>query len=561
MIHLEFQNVSFTYAGSQTAALQDISFQIQEGEFILLCGASACGKTTLLRHVIKTQIPIGNGSGKLLYRGENIETMNDVQAVCQIGYVGQQPENQIVTDTVWHELAFGLESLGKPVAEIRRRTAEMAEYFGLGHLFRKKTAELSGGQKQLLNLASAMVLQPSLLVLDEPTSQLDPIACGHFLDALSKLHRDFGITVLLSEQRLEQTLSMADRVMVMEQGKLLVTARAAECMEQIRGQASAVYPALPAAVRVYLETGGSGSLPLTVGEGRQYLREIANRQSLRFDEEDTGSQAHKKKISGEKSNRKSLDERKNKIAESVIQLKNVSFCYPENGIEVLRNLSFDLPKGSIYGILGGNGSGKTTALKIMAGIYRPEEGSCVTNANVLYLPQNPKAIFSEISVEDELAEMLLRKGESREEIIPEVEQMLSMMGLTGCRKQHPYDLSGGQMQRLALAKALLSKPEVLLLDEPTKGLDAAFKQQLGSYLQQIREKGISILLVSHDIEFCAEYMTHCGLLFDGEMIQCGEKREFFRNNYFYNTAAARMAEGILRDVLVAEDIIQCLRGH
>lgn len=545
MIHLEFQNVSFTYAGCQTAALRDISFQIQEGEFILLCGASACGKTTLLRHVMKTQIPLGNGSGKLLYRGENIETMDDIQAARQIGYVGQQPENQIVTDTVWHELAFGLESLGTPVAEIRKRTAEMAEYFGLSQLFRKKTAELSGGQKQLLNLASAMVLQPSLLVLDEPTSQLDPIACGHFLDALSKLHRDFGITVLLSEQRLEQTLSMADHVMLMEQGKLLMTATAAECVEQMRGQVTAVYPALPAAARVYLETGGSGPVPLTVGEGRQYLQ----KQKI----EDC-----RKTISHEEGIDKKSGEKKNKATETVIELKNISFRYPENGKEVLRDLSWKLPAGSIYGILGGNGSGKTTALKIMAGIYCPDAGTYVAPARVLYLPQNPKAVLTEISVEDELAELLLRQGESREQILSEVEEMLSRMALQDCRKQHPYDLSGGQLQRLALAKALLLKPEVLLLDEPTKGLDAAFKQQLGRYLQQIREKGITILLVSHDIEFCAEYMTHCGLLFDGEMIQCGEKRDFFQNNYFYNTAAARMAEGILPNILLAEEIVQCL---
>ncbi len=552
MIQLEFQNVSFAYAGYQRAVLQEISFQIREGEFVLLCGASGSGKTTLLRHVVKSQIPFGNGSGKMLYRGENIETMDDIYAVREIGYVGQQPENQIVTDTVWHELAFGLESLGISTAEIRKRTAEMAEYFGISRLFRKKTAELSGGQKQLLNLASAMVLQPGLLVLDEPTSQLDPISCRHFLDVLSRLHRDFGITVLLSEQRLEQTLSLADRVMVLKQGRLLCMEEAAACAVRIHAQAPELYPALPVASRIYMESGGDGAVPLTAGEGRQYLRErMGNRVAIPASDKQMTDSAVSDK-------RKGAGGKPPEVSETLIELKDISFCYPGNGTEILRSLSWKLPAGSIYGILGGNGSGKTTALKIMAGIYRPSSGSCVSHGKIIYLPQNPKAVLTEISVEEELTELLLRREKKKQEIVSEVETILSMMELEGCRKQHPYDLSGGQMQRLALAKALLLKPDVLLLDEPTKGLDAALKQKFGEQLWQMKAQGVTVLLVSHDIEFCAKYLTHCGLLFDGEMIQCGETGEFFRNNYFYNTAAARIASGILQGVLTPEDILRQL---
>ena len=571
MALLQFDKVSFRYPEGTKQILNNVSFEIAQGEFVLLCGASGCGKTTLLRHVLKSQIPVGSGDGKMLFDGENIERMPDEEAASRISYVGQDPDASIITDTVWQELAFGLESLGIPVSQMRKRTAEMAEYFGLAKLFRRSTAELSGGQKQLLQLASAMVTQPELLVLDEPTSQLDPIGAGRFLETLVKLNRDFGVTVLMSEQRLEGVLSLADKVIVMEEGQV-VTCTPGECGILLHEKGSAVYPALPVATRVAMEwktqifskknnnqkifppeennaigeNFSQVTLPITVREGQIWLREQLEQRQERPADCDAGE--------GKVTNQSHMDIGKGK-EDVLIYAKNISFSY-DKGELVLRELDWKLPKGSIYGIVGGNGSGKSTLLKLIAGIYKPQSGKIISKTKIIYLPQNPKAVFCDISVEEELAQFLLRKGFGREEILDRVEEMLTFMALTPVRKHHPYDLSGGQIQRLAIAKALLTEPEVLLLDEPTKGLDAAFKETLGKYLLKMTDRGITVVLVSHDLEFCAEYTTHCALLFDGVLISHGITRKFFRDNFFYVPTASRLAAGIWNDVLTGEDIIK-----
>lgn len=565
MALLQFKRVSFCYPESKKQVLRGVDFAIEQGEFVLLCGASGCGKTTLLRHVLKSQIPVGTGEGEMLFAGNSIERMPDTEAASRISYVGQDPDASIITDTVWQELAFGLESLGIPVGQMRRRTAEMAEYFGLAKLFRRSTAELSGGQKQLLQLASAMVTQPELLVLDEPTSQLDPIGAGRFLETLVKLNRDFGVTILMSEQRLESVLPLADKVFVMEEGQVEICAPA-ECGMILRDRLSAVYPALPAASRVAIqwkermfqkhEADQQGflpeksevlgnSLPLTVREGQIWL----GAQLGHSGEESKHANMPHKRIGHEKE-------------DTMIQVKHLTYAY-EKGEPVLRDFHWKLSKGNIYGILGSNGSGKSTLLKLLAGIYKAQSGKIISKAHIVYLPQNPKAVFSDISVEEELAQFLLRKGLEREEILDRAEEMLRFMELTQVRGHHPYDLSGGQAQRLAIAKALLTDPEVLLLDEPTKGLDAAFKETLGKRLRELTDRGITVVLASHDLEFCAEFTTHCGLLFDGELISHGVTREFFRDNYFYVPTASRLAAGIWEDVLSVEDIItnllQCMK--
>lgn len=581
MALLEFQGVSFQYPKEEKQVLQNVSFRIERGEFVLLCGASGCGKTTLLRHILKSQIPVGRGEGELLFEGQAIERMPDDEAVAKIAYVGQDPESSIITDTVWQELAFALESLGLSVSEIRRRTAEMAEYFGLGKLFRMRTSELSGGQKQLLNLASAMIIQPELLVLDEPTSQLDSLGASRFLDTLWKLHEEFGVTVLLSEQRLEGVLPLADRVLVMEDGRI-EEAALGECGLRLREKKSAVYPALPVANRVAIEWGemtgnkAHGSVdnrmdamepasekpmekvPLTVREGQLWLREMlpSGKDCMAGDTcDEVGGRACKDEEAVARHRDVRMEESKGKSV-SCLWAKHVQFSYGSE--PVLRDFNWSLPSGSIYGILGGNGSGKSTVLKLLAGIYKPQGGKIRTEASVVYLPQNPKAVFSDITVEEELAQFLLNRGLEEQEILDRAEAMLEFMELTTCRAQHPYDLSGGQAQRLAIAKALLTEPEILLLDEPTKGLDAQFKKKLGGHLQDLVQRGITIVLVSHDLEFCAEYTTHCGLLFDGEIICQGETREFFRDNYFYLPAASKMAAGVWDDVLLGAEIVERL---
>lgn len=542
---LEFDGVSFCYPHSTHKVLQEVSFSVEEGEFVILCGASGCGKTTLLRHILKSQIPVGVGEGMMRYRGEPIEKMDDVKACTSIAYVGQDPENGIVTERVWQELAFGLESLGLPAGEIRSRTGEMAEYFGISRLFRKETAHLSGGQKQLLNLAAAMVMQPELLVLDEPTSQLDPIGAERFIDTLLKLHRDFGVTIFLCEQRLEQVLAYADKVLVMEQGSLQ-SCKPRECGKYLYDMQSAVFPAVPVANRVALQWHkrkglSEDRLPLTIREGRQWLGRKVEMLSQEHP-------LHKEK------ERKRTDK-----TAVVLEAKKVEFAY-EKDKTILEDFELRLQPGMCYSILGGNGSGKSTALKLLSGIYEPRKGSCYATGKVCYLPQNAKAVFSELTVEEELFAFLCARNVEEKQAQEETEQMLTFMELQKVRFQHPYDLSGGQEQRLAIAKALLCKPEVLLLDEPTKGLDASFKDKLGKRLRALCEQGLGVVLVSHDLEFCAQYATHCGLLFDGRIISEGETKDFFEQQYFYVPAATRMARGYLEHIVTAEEILQALEG-
>ena len=531
---LEFNNVSFAYAGSSENVLEDINFSIEYGEFVILCGQSGCGKSTLLRHTKKNQIPEGRGTGNMYFEGEDIELMDDRKCAALIGFVGQNPNGQIVTDKVWHELSFGLENLGVPLDEMRRRVSEMAEYFGLGDIFERSTEELSGGQKQILNLASVMVMRPKLLVLDEPTSQLDPIASEKFIHTLEKINRDFGVTILLSEQCLEDVLPLSDRVLVMHNGKIEgnVSSRdAGFIMKEIN---SPVYKALPASARLFIEFDGKGILPLTVREGGRWLKGFV------FDEKDF--------------NEKYIKEPCNDI---VLSCRNISYGYGSK--KIIKNFSVDVPAKSIYAILGGNGSGKTTVLKVLSGIYKSERGKIKSKGRVIYLPQNPQTIFTEINAEDELMEVYnshkawfddMTYDEQREEC----NKMLHFLGLDGHQKKHPFDLSGGQQQRLALGKVLLLKPDILLLDEPAKGLDSEFKDKLSGLLRQLSEKGTTIVLVSHDIDFCVETADYCSLLFDGELTKRESVKEFFSNNYFYTTSINRMFKlaGICEDIVTYE---------
>lgn len=527
---LEFDNVSFSYAGSNENVLEDINFSIEYGEFVVLCGQSGCGKSTLLRHTKKNQIPEGKGTGNMYFEGEDIELMDDRKSASDIGFVGQNPDGQIVTDRVYHELAFGLENLGIPLDEMRRRVSEMAEYFGMESIFDKSADELSGGQKQILNLASVMVMRPKLLVLDEPTSQLDPIASEKFIHTLEKINRDFGVTILISEQRLEEILPIADRVIIMHQGRIAGDVLPEETGYIMKKINSPVYKAIPAATKLFTEFVGDGTAPLTVRDGSIWLKGIKkDSEEIKKDLEEAG-------------------------AEIVLKCRNISYSYGSN--KVLKDFSADIPKKSIYAILGGNGSGKTTALKIMSGIYKAKKGKIVSNGRIIYLPQNPQTVFTEITVIDELMESYLSHkiwfdDMKDDEKISECEKMMRFLELENQSKRHPFDLSGGQQQRLALGKVLLLKPDILLLDEPTKGLDSEFKDKLSNLLRKLVKEGITIVLVSHDIDFCAVTANYCSLLFDGELTKKESTTNFFSNNYFYTTSVNRMFKlaGISDDVI------------
>lgn len=529
---IELKQVSFYYPEGVTPALTQIDLAVPAGGFVLVCGPSGSGKSTLLKHMKSSQIPFGKGTGELLFKGKDLETMELGESARSIGFVGQNPDNQIVTDTVWHELAFGLENLGVPVEEIRKRTAETAQYFGMTEWFRQPVEALSGGQKQMLNLASVMVMQPEVLILDEPTAQMDPIGARRFFHTLKGLQQEIGTTIILSEQRLEEVMPLAQDLVYMENGQIVAQGPVQESLkiladyEKIKNKPLAMETSFPVALRVYIKSREKEeeTVPVSVGQGRQWL-------------------SGKRVVTSE--HKETYEE-----TETVITVQGVDFSY-EKGKKVLEHLDWQVKKGSIYGLLGGNGAGKTTLMKLICGILKPRRGKIKTNGTVRYLVQNPLSIFTEITAEDELAVCCGRD-------LKAVEEMLEKMELTEFREQNPLDLSGGQQQRLALGKVLLTKPEILLLDEPTKGMDGGFKVKFGAMLGELKKQGITTVLVSHDMEFCAEYATYCGLMFDREIISFGPTREFFAENVYYTTAAARMTRGILKDCLVAEDIMAAL---
>ena len=548
MEEITFRDVSFCYPGCESKALDGISLAIEAAQFVVICGKSGCGKSTLLRQMKKNLMPFGDLQGEILYHGIEITELDDRVSAQEIGFVQQNPENQIVTDKVWHEMAFGLESLGYDNQTIRRRVSEMASFFGIQTWFRKSVSELSGGQKQLLNLASIMAMQPKVLILDEPTSQLDPIASVEFLETLQRINRELGTTIIISEHRLEELFPMADKVIVMENGKVIAYDAVGPVAAYLGEHKNVMYQGLPPAMKVYAEIRPEGKCPVTVREGRLWLDSLfpagaAKRSAASLREEELVPVSEKNEV----------------------ELEDVWFRYSRNGSDIVRGISMQVKKGELFCMVGGNGVGKSTTLKLINGVLKPYRGRALIRGRDIRkekpgtvigtLPQNPQSVFTEITVEEELYEALYYDKRRDSEKLAEINEMLNLLLLTHLRKSHPYDLSGGEQQRLALGKILLLKPEILLLDEPTKGLDPYFKSVLASILKDLRQRGVTILMVTHDIEFAAEYADRCAMVFDGDIVSTGSPRPFFSGNNFYTTASNRMSRNLFEDAITCQDVI------
>ena len=529
------RDLSFAYPEQEKNALADLSLSVRSGEFLVLCGPSGCGKSTLLRQLKTVLAPHGRRSGEILFDGRLLDELGQREQTEKIGFVQQDPENQIVTDKVWHELAFGLESLGCDTPTIRRRVAEMASFFGIQTWFYKSVTELSGGQKQLLNLASVMVLQPKVLILDEPTSRLDPIAASDFLATLGKINRELGTTVILTEHRLEEAFSFASRVAVMDSGKLLCTGAPAEVGAELRVRGSAMFLAMPAVMRIWAATASEAACPISVCDGRSWLLDYARTHELKRIPEEIRNVSN---------------------TQTVVSAHDLWFKYEKDLPDVVKGLSLELHKGEFLALLGGNGTGKTTSMKLLAGLKKPYRGELNITGSIGMLPQDPQTLFVKSTVRDDLLE-ILPKGERKSDRLA---QVVSLCKLAELLDRHPYDLSGGEQQRAALAKVLLLNPDILLLDEPTKGLDAEFRQTLGHILRALQASGVAVLMVSHDIEFCAKYADRCALFFDGAIVTEAAPRTFFSGNSFYTTAANRIARDVLPEAVTPEDVIAACGG-
>ena len=505
MASFALKHLTFSYPGQTRPALDDLTLTVPEGAVTVLCGESGSGKSTLLRQLKTCLTPHGTVSGAVCFGGTRLKDIPFAEQARRIGFVLQHPDDQIVTDKVFHELAFGLESLGCDETAMRLRVAEMASYFGIADCFARDVQPLSGGQKQMLNLASVVVMRPDVLILDEPTSQLDPIAASTFLHTLRKLNEELGLTILLSEQRLEEAVPLADHLIVLEQGRLLAAGAPQEAAAAVRSRP--IFSAMPTAARI----------AAALGETAQ--------------------------------------------TQPVLRVRDGWFRYAQGGADVLRDFSLTLRPGELYALTGSNGSGKTTALGVLSGHLRLYRGSVYLDGKkqralqplrdgIAAVPQDPRTLFAADTVRADL-ETLGRDAALLDAVVQQ-------MALAPLLDRHPFDLSGGEQQRAALAKVLLMQPRVLLLDEPTKGMDGAFKAAFGALLRTLCAQGTAVCIVSHDVEFCAQYADRCGLLFRGEVVTENDPRAFFSGNYFYTTAAARIARTAAPGAVLCEEVVQCL---
>ena len=548
MAHFHIQNLSFTYPTGAKPALEDVSLTIQQGEYVVLCGQSGSGKTTLLRQLKTVLAPHGKHSGEIFFNGTPLKDVPQKEQSAKIGFVMQNPDDQIVTDKVWHELAFGLESLGVDQKTMRLRVAEMASYFGIQSWFHRDVGNLSGGQKQLLNLASIMAMQPEVLILDEPTSQLDPIAASDFLNTVKMINMELGTTVIITEHRLEDIFHSADRVIVMEDGRVLANDTPRAVGARLHEQGSPMFAALPTPTRVFYDSGAAGNCPLTVREGRSWLTQTFENCTLTVI-------------------RPELEAPMEAVREPALAMKEGWFRYDRDGEDILQGVSFQVPQGSIYAIVGGNGAGKSTLLKAVCGINRLYRGKVSVfgkdlkkyRAGELFrgcmamLPQDPKSLFVKQTVREDLEEM--RRDPAA------IEEAAALCRITHLLSMHPHDLSGGEQQRCALAKVLLTEPRLLLLDEPTKGLDNFFKIHFAGILKQLKEKGITVIMVSHDVEFCADHADLVSMFFDGQVLTTDTPRRFFGQNSFYTTAANRMSRCLFQSAVTASDVVWLYRKN
>ena len=534
---IKIKNLIFSYPNSEKKALDDINLTVNQGEFVTICGKSGCGKSTLLRHLKPILTPHGKTSGEIYFDGKSIYDLSDREQAENIGFVMQNPDNQIVTDKVWHELVFGLESLGINSAEIRSKAAEMASFFGIQNWFYENVANLSGGQKQILNLASVMVMNPTLLLLDEPSSQLDPISAHDFFTMLERINTELGVTIILSEHNLSEVFPLSDKVVVMEDGKITAENTPYKIGEELKQ--NSMFAALPTPTKIYYSLGNnSGNCPITIRDGHKWLEKQQINEHFEFKSE------------------------KNRInTEPILELKDVWFRYEKNSDDILKGLSFKVHENEFYAIVGGNGVGKSTALSVISKINKPYRGKVFINddTKVAVMPQNPQSLFLKKSVLEELYDAVF--DVEKEKRKNEIEYVIKLCELDNLLENHPYDLSGGEQQRVALAKMLLRKPDLLVLDEPTKGLDACFKRKLATILKSLQKNGMTVLMVTHDIEFCAEYADICAMFFDGKIVSEAPPRKFFAENNFYTTSAKRMADGIIENAVLDKDIIRALGGE
>ncbi len=504
MVLVEAKNYRFRYPGEEQDAIRIRKLQIEKGSFCVLAGYSGSGKTTLLRQL----------SGNTGWNGE--EEGDLINSAKKTAYVWQNPGSQIVTDRVEYEIVFGLENMGMSKEQMQRRLAEVVTFFGLEDLLNRDTMELSGGEMQTLNVAAAVAMNPELLLLDEPTSQLDPVAARKFYELLRQINEELGITILMAEQRLEDAVLLADTMYLMEAGEIVAGGSVSETWQcSFQGDGHRFFPSY---MEIYEKYAQAQGVPLSKKQARTWFENFFQESSIEPPVQE----------------KKHLD---------FIRGRDLCFRYEKEQPDVLRECSFDIPLSSITCLGGGNGSGKSTLLEILSGRYRAYHGRIknLPGKKVL-LPQQPKYLF----LEDRVEECFSKQKKMRE--------LAGYFDLLSLAKRNPSDLSGGELQRLGLCRVLGTEAELYLLDEPTKGMDWKNKIRFGEYLRKMTGQGKTILMVSHDMEFAARYADYMALMFCGRMDLLTDRRNFFEENQFYTTGLNRIARGVSPHIITEEDI-------
>lgn len=518
---LSCENVAFKYNESTDYAISDCTFSVKKGEKIMLCGASGSGKSTLLRLLKRELSPRGELSGDITLMGKDRSELSDRESAEKIGFVMQNPDSQTVCDKVSAELAFGLESFGVKSGEIQSRVGEMAAFFGIEPLYDRDISTLSGGQKQLVALCSVMVTDPDILLLDEPTAQLDPVAARELLGILDRLNKEMGVTIIIAEHDPEELFDSCDKILYLAKGKTEFFGTPALTAKYFVENALEGF--LPETAKAFAKL--CEDLPLNVRQGRAKLEKLGVTDIPKQAVTDT--------------------ERAEPYA---LQCKNLWQRYEKNSPDILKGCDLGIRKGECYGLLGSNGGGKSTLLRVICGLCKPYMGTvslfgkkqkAYKNGSLFremlaFLSQEPVTMF----VKESVREDLLQSGEKSA-----VENVSQRMGIENLLDRHPWDLSGGEIQKCAFGKILLADPKIIVLDECTKGMDSFAKKALGDVLASLKDEGRTILLVTHDLEFAAQYCDRCGLLFDGKIVAEDNAVEFFSHNRFYTTAAARLTRG------------------
>ena len=546
---LSVKNLSFSYPNSEKKQLDNISFNIKSGSFTLLSGISGCGKTTLLKMLKPALSPFGKTQGQILFENKDIKEIDDFSSAFKIGFVMQNPNEQIVTDKVYSELAFGLQNMGLDSEKIQRKICETSDFFGISDLLDKDISTLSGGQKQLLNLASITAMSPTLLLLDEPTAQLDPISSTRFFDMLFRISSEIGTTIIIAEHRLNELWAISDKIMLMDNGCIFLDDTPQSVATDIKANFANcnLIKSLPAPVQIYNALDIDTNCPLNTRQAREFL-------SDNF-----------------KNDIKSLPRTEYKHSDSIaLELDEVFTKYEKNSPDILKGTSLEVFEGECFCILGPNGAGKSTLLKTDCGLLKNYTGKVKIfdkkiekyKGNTLYnfvnlLPQNPREIFIHQTVNEDLNQIKNRKNYSDGEFEKIKTQICNMLEINSLLPMHPFDLSGGQIQKAALAKLLLQNPRILFLDEPVKGLDEYTKYELLQILKSLTQKGITIVIVTHDIEFASVVADRCAMLWDGKIISADVPHKFFSSNSFYTTSANKISRNIFDNAITCDDVI-CL---